>query len=446
MKIKLSDHFTYRRVLRFALPPIFMTIFTSIYSVVDGFFVSNFAGKNALAAISLIYPFIMIFGGVGYMLGTGGTALIAVYLGEGKKEKANRTFSMLVYVSVALGIIFAILGILSIRRVAILLGATQDILTPAVTYGIILLIGIPAFMLQYEFQSLMVAAEKPKPGMYITIISGLSNMLLDWLLVGVWRMGIAGAAIATDISQLIGGVFPILYFIRKNNSNLRLIPARIDFKDLGKAVINGSSEYIASISMSLVSTVYNVQLLRLSGADGVAAYGVLLYVSEFFLAIFVGYAISTAPVIGYHYGARNQKEVRNVFGISIRIIGICAVAMLIAGEVFAKAVSGIYVGYDENLMKMTIHAFRIYSFSFPFAAIPIYSSALFTALNNGAISALISFTRTFLFQIASVLLLPMVMGLDGIWLASVVAELLASLLSLFIIGRKRRTLFCDPDP
>ncbi|MBQ7564735.1 MAG: MATE family efflux transporter [Lachnospiraceae bacterium] len=438
MKIRLSDHFTCRRMLRFALPSIFMTIFTSIYSVVDGYFVSNFAGKNALAAISLIYPFIMVFGGVGFMLGTGGTALIALYFGEGEKEKANRTFSMLVYVSIVLGVIFAVLGILSIRRVAILLGATGEILPPSVTYGTILLIGLPAFMLQYEFQSFMVAAEKPKLGLYITIISGLSNMLLDWLFVGIWRMGIAGAAIATDISQLIGGVFPVLYFIRKNNSTLRLIRARIDFKALGKAVTNGSSEYIASISASVVSMVYNVQLIKMAGADGVAAYGVLLYVSEFFLAIFVGYAISTTPVIGYHYGARDQKEVRNVLGISTRIIGICAVAMLIAGELFAKTVSDIYVGYDDNLMKMTIHAFRIYSFSFPFAAIPIYCSALFTALNNGAASALISFSRTFLFQIASVLLLPIVMGLDGIWLASVVAEFLASILSICMIARKRR--------
>ena len=446
MNIKLSDHFTYRRVLHFALPTIFMTIITSFYSVVDGFFVSNFAGKHALAAISFIYPFIMIFGGVGFMLGTGGTALIAIRLGEGDKEKANRTFSMLVYVSIALGVLFAVLGILSIRQVAILLGANEEIFAPAVTYGTILLIGMPAFMLQYEFQSLMVAAEKPKLGMYITILSGLSNILLDWLLVGVLKMGIAGAAVATDISQVVGGVFPVLYFARKNNSLLRLVKTRVDFAALGRAVTNGSSEYIASISMSLVSMLYNAQLIKLAGADGVAAYGVLLYVSEFFLAVFEGYAIGTAPVIGYHYGAQNQKELQNVFSLSLHIIGICAIAMLLAGEVFAGAISAAFVGYDEGLMKMTTHAFRIFSFSFLFAALPIYCSALFTALNNGVISALISFIRTFLFQIGAVLLLPIIMGLDGIWFSSVVAELLASILSICILIGKRKTLFIRATP
>ena len=442
MNIKLSDHFTYRRLLRFALPPICMTIFTSIYSVVDGFFVSNYAGKNALAAVSFIYPFMLVFGAVGYMLGTGGTALISIRLGKGDKEKANRTFSMLVYVTIALGIIFAILGALSIRQVAILLGANESILAPAITYGTILMIGLPAFMLQYEFQSLMIAAEKPKLGLYITVMSGLSNILLDWLLVGVLKMGISGAAIATDVSELVGGVFPVLYFAQKNNSPLRLIPARVDFADLGKAITNGSSEYITSMSVSVVSMLYNAQLIKFSGADGVAAYGVLLYVSEIFLAIFEGYSISTAPVIGYHYGARNQKELKNVFGMSIRIMGICAVAMLIAGEVFAAAISGVFVGYDEGLMKMTVHAFRIFSFSFLFSAVPVFCSAFFTALNNGALSALISFARTFIFEIGSVLLLPLIMGLDGIWFSMVVAELAASILSICIVIRKRKTLFC----
>ena len=441
MNIRLSDHFTYRRVLRFALPSIFMTIFTSIYSVVDGFFVSNYAGKNALAAVSLIYPFIMVFGAVGFMLGTGGTALISLRLGEGKKEKANQTFSMLVYVSIALGILFAILGSLSIKQVAVLLGANDAILDPSVTYGTILLIGLPAFMLQYEFQSLMVAAEKPRLGLYITIMSGLSNMLLDWLLVGVLKMGISGAAIATDVSQLVGGVFPVLYFARKNNSTLRLIPARMDLFDLGTAVANGSSEYIANISMSIVSMLFNVQLMKFAGANGVAAYGVLLYVSEIFIAIFVGYAISTAPIIGYHYGARNQKEVNNVFGMSVRIIGISGVAMLVAGELFAEVIASVYVGYDDDLMQMTIHAFRIFSFSFLFTGIPIFFSSFFTALNNGVISALLSFIRTFLFEIGSVLLLPMIMGLDGIWFSTVVAEVAASILSVCIILRKRKAIY-----
>ena len=441
MNIKLSDQFTYRRVLRFALPSIFMMIFTSIYSVVDGFFVSNFSGKNALAAVSFIYPYIMIFGAIGFMLGTGGTALIAIRLGEGEKEKANQTFSMMVYVTIALGILFSIFGSVSIQQVALLLGANEDILALSVTYGSILLIGLPAFMLQFEFQSFMVAAEKPKLGLYITIVSGLTNILFDLLLVGILKMGISGAAIATDVSELVGGVFPVLYFVRKNNSSLQLIKARIDFSDLRRALANGSSEFITNISLSVVSMLYNAQLMKFAGADGVAAYGVLLYVSEIFLAVFVGYAIGTAPIIGYHFGARNQKELKNVFGMSIRIIGICGFAMLIAGEIFAGAIAGVFVGYDEELMKMTVHAFRIFSFSFLFASIPIYCSAFFTALNNGVLSALISFVGTFLFEIGSVLLLPMIMGLDGIWFSLVVAELAASILSIGILLRKRKVLF-----
>ena len=442
MNIKLSDHFTYRRVLRFALPSIFMMIFTSIYSVVDGFFVSNFSGKNALAAVSFIYPFIMVFGAIGFMIGSGGTALISLRLGEGKNEKANQTFSMLVYVTIALGIGFAILGSLSIRQVALLLGANEEILGQAVTYGSILLIGLPAFMLQFEFQSFMVAAEKPKLGLYITIISGLSNMLLDGLLIGVLKMGISGAAIATDVSELVGGVFPVLYFARKNNSTLKLIPAHMDVSDLRRTLTNGSSEFISSISLSVVCMLYNAQLMKFAGANAVAAYGVLQYVSEIFLAVFIGYAVGTAPIIGYHHGANNQEELKNVFGMSIRIIGICGLAMLIAGELFAGVIAGVFVGYDEALMKMTVHAFRIFSFSFLFASLPIYCSAFFTALNNGLLSALISFVRTFLFEIGLVLLLPQLMGLDGIWYSLVVAELAASILSIVILLRKRKVLFC----
>ena len=360
MKIQLSDHFTYRRVLTFALPSILMMIFTSIYGVVDGFFVSSFAGKNAFAAVSFIYPFIMILGAVGFMLGTGGTALIALRLGEGEKEKANKTFSMLVYVSIALGILLAALGILSIYHVATFLGANDDILDSCITYGTILLIGLPAFMLQFEFQSLMVVSEKPKLGLYITVLSGLTNMVLDWLLVGVFNMGIVGAGIATDMSQVIGGIFPVLYFAKKNSGSLRLVPAGINVTELGKAITNGSSEFISNISMSIVSMLYNAQLMKFAGADGVAAYGVLMYVCNIFLAIFQGYSIGTAPIIGYNYGAQNHRELKNIFRMSTKIIGISGIAMLIAGELFAAPISSVFVGYDEGLMNMTIHAFRIF--------------------------------------------------------------------------------------
>ena len=417
MNIQLSDHFDTRRLLRFALPSILMMVFTSVYGVVDGLFVSNFVGKTPFAAVNFIMPFLMILGALGFMLGTGGSALIGKLLGEENGEKANQVFSLLIYVTLIAGVVVAAVGMLVIRPVALLLGADLTMAEDCVLYGRIVLLGLPALMLQFEFHSFFVTAEKPQLGLYVTVAAGVMNMVLDGVLVGLLRWGIPGAAVATVMSQAVGGFLPLLYFVRRNTSLLRLGRTRFDWSSLKKALTNGSSEFVSNISMSVVGMLYNGQLMKYAGEDGVAAYGVLMYVTMIFLAVFIGYSVSTAPVISFH------------FAVSI--------VMLFLGEVLARPLAHIFVGYDEELMDVTLHAFRIYSFTFLLCGVPIFGSSFFTALNDGLTSALISFLRTVVFQVAAVLLLPLLFGLDGIWYSLIVAELAAAAVTVFFWVKKR---------
>ncbi len=439
MKIQLSDHFTSKKLLHFTLPTIIMMIFTSIYGVVDGFFVSNFVGKTPFAAVNFIMPFLMILGSIGFMFGTGGSALIAKTMGEGDSEKAKRLFSLFVYVSAACGAVIAVLGFLFIRPIAAFLGAEGTMLDNCVAYGRIILLALPAYMLQYEFQSFFAAAQKPQLGLAVTIAAGLTNMILDALLVAVFSFGLEGAAAATAVSQCVGGLVPLLYFCRPNTSLLRLTKTRYDGKALLKACINGSSELMSNISASLVSMLYNVQLMKYAGEDGVAAYGVLMYVNMIFLAAFIGYSVGTAPVVGYHYGAGNHSELKSLLKKSLAIIGIFSAAMLIIAETLGKPLAMIFVSYDQDLLNLTLRGFSIFSFSFLFAGIAIYGSSFFTALNNGLVSALISFLRTLVFQVAAILIFPLFWKIDGIWLSIVAAELMAAAVTiLFLAGERKR--------
>lgn len=438
MTIKLSDHFTYKRLLRFTLPSIVMMIFTSIYSVVDGFFVSNFAGKTAFAAVNFIMPVLMIFGAFGFMLGTGGSALVAKFLGEKRHEDANRTFSMLVYVTIGFGVIVTIIGLLVLRPLAALMGAEGEMLDMCVLYGRIIVIANTAFMLQMEFQSLFITAEKPHLGLVVTVAAGVTNMVLDALFVGVFSWGLVGAAVATSISQCIGGLYPLFFFGRKNSSQLQLIPAKIDWRTILKVCGNGSSELMSNISMSLVGMLYNIQLMKYAGENGVSAYGVLMYVSMIFSGAFIGYSIGTAPVISYHFGAQNKDELKSLLRKSSLIILIFALCMFALAQGLALPLSKFFVGYDAELLEMTHGAFRIYSFGFLFMGFAIYASSFFTALNDGLTSALISFLRTLLFQSCSVLLLPLIWGLQGVWVSIVVAEVLAVIMSAGFIVAKRK--------
>lgn len=439
MKIQLSDHFNYKKLLRFTLPSIVMMIFTSIYGVVDGFFVSNFVGKTPFAAVNFIMPFLMILGAVGFMFGTGGSALIAITMGTGDRDRANRLFSMLVYVSCACAVVIAALGIAFIRPVAALLGAEGVMLDNCVLYGRVILIALPAFILQYEFQSFFVTAEKPQLGLAVTVAAGVTNMVLDALFVGAFRWGLVGAAAATAFSQAVGGIIPVIYFARPNTSLLRLTGTKFDGRALLKTCTNGSSELMSNISMSVVGMLYNMQLMKYAGEDGVAAYGVLMYVNMIFLAAFIGYSVGVAPVVSYHYGAGNHEEMKGLLRKSLVLIGICSLGMLILAECLAKPLSMVFVGYDAELLELTLRGFLVYSFSFLFAGTAIYGSSFFTALGNGLISALISFLRTLVFQVAAVMIFPLIWGIDGIWISIVAAEMMAAAVTaLFLAGKRKK--------
>lgn len=433
MRIQLSDHFNYKKLLRFTFPSIIMLVFTSIYGVVDGFFVSNFVGKTPFAAVNFIMPFLMILGSLGFMFGTGGGALISRTIGEGKKEKANRLFSLIVYTSVVCGILLAVLGLVFIRPLAAALGAEGQLLEDSITYGRIILLAIPAYILQFEFQCLFPTAEKPNLGLYVTIAAGLTNMILDALFVAGFRWGLEGAAAATAISQCVGGIIPFIYFACPNSSLLQLGQTKLDLKKLLSVCANGSSELLSNISMSVVSMLYNVQLLKYAGQDGVAAYGVLMYVSLVFQAIFIGYSVGTAPVIGYHYGAGNYEELKGLLKNSRVLIIIFAVIMFTASYLLAKPLSIIFVSYDKELLDLTVQAFSIFSFSFLFAGYAIFASSFFTALSNGGVSAAISFLRTLVFQIVAILIFPLFWQTDGIWISTVAAEIMAVAVTAFFL-------------
>lgn len=438
MKIKLSDHFTYSKLLRFVFPSIIMMVFTSIYGVVDGLFVSNFAGKTAFASINLVMPFVMILGGIGFMIGTGGTALVSKVLGEGKKEKANKIFTMMIIFTLLLGTLLSVIGVTSMPWVAKFLGATEEMMADCVIYGRIVTGFTVAFMLQNVFQSFLIAAEKPKLGLLATVLAGITNMALDAIFIIVFKWGVAGAAIATGLSQCVGGIFPLIYFLRKNSSLLRLTKTKLEIKPILNACGNGSSELMSNISSSVVSMIYNFQLMKYVGEDGVSAYGVLMYVQFIFVAIYIGYAIGCAPITGYHFGARNHNELKNMLRKSSFLSAVSGVVLTILAIALSSPLAKIFVGYDKELYELTRHAFRLFAYSFLLAGFNIFTSSFFTALNNGAVSAAISFMRTLIFQTSSVLILPIFLGVDGIWWAITVAEFFAFILSLIFLFAKRK--------
>lgn len=440
MKIRLSDHFGYGRLLRFTLPSIAMMIFSSIYGVVDGFFVSNFAGKTPFAAVNLIMPFLIILSTVGLMFGTGGSAIVAKTFGEGEPARANRIFSLLVYTAAALGVLLAALGIIFIRPISALLGAQGELLENCVLYARIILCALPFYVLQILFQSFFVTAEKPQLGLATTISSGVTNMVLDALLVVLLpqEYKLAGAAAATALSTVVGSVVPLIYFFRKNSSILRLGATRYDGKVIAKACTNGSSEFMSNVSMSLVGMLYNLQLLKYAGENGIAAYGVMMYVSMIFSAAYIGYSIGSAPLVSYHYGAGNHAELRGLLRKSLVMTGVCAVLMVGMAQALATPLARLFVGYDGRLLDLTVSGFRIFGLSFLFMGFAIFGSGFFTALNDGLTSALISFLRTLVFQTAAVLLLPLLWGIDGVWVSVVVAEAAALVLTVAFLAGKRK--------
>lgn len=439
MKIGISEHFTYRKLLRFTLPSVCMMIFSSVYGVVDGLFVSNFAEESAFSALNFIMPFLMMLGAVGFMFGAGGSALVAKILGEGDKKRANNVFSLVVLASVVCALVLTVFGIVFIRNIAFWLGAEGEMLENCVLYGRIILAALPAFVLQMEFQSFFVTAEKPTLGLVSTVVAGVTNIVLDVLLVGVFGGGLVGAALATAISQCVGGVFPLVYFSRKNSSLLRLEKPFFDGRSLVKTCTNGSSELLSNISMSLVGMLYNSQLMKFAGENGVSAYGVLMYVGFVFISAFIGFSVGVAPIVSYNFGANNKTELKNVFRKSVTIITVVSVLMFVSCVLFSDMLSKAFVGKSPELFRMTCEAFDVYALVFLLAGLSIYSSGFFTALNNGAVSAIISFLRTVVFQVVAVLVLPMFWGIDGIWWSVVLADALAlSVSGVFIFAKRKK--------
>lgn len=439
-RIQLSDHFTFGKLLAFTIPSMVMMVFTSIYSIVDGFFVSNFAGKTPFAAINLIMPIFMIIGSFGFMIGTGGTAVVAITLGQGRKEDANRYFSMLVYCVAIFGALFSTLGQFILPSTARLLGAEGLMLDYCILYGRILLCSLPFYMLQNVFQAFFVTAEKPRLGLFTTVIAGCMNIVLDALLVGVFRFGLTGAAVATAMAEVTGGLFPIIYFSRKNDSLLRLGKTSFMPDILGRACINGMAEFMNNVAMSVVNILYNLQLIRLAGEDGVAAYGVVMYVSFIFIAVFIGYSMGSAPLAGFNYGADNTEELRNLFRKSMLILAAGGIIMVIVSEAMAAPFSYIYTGYDDALYAMTLRAFRIFSLGYALAGFNIYTPAFLAALGKGPQSALLSFLRALVLQGLFVLILPEFFGLDGVWFASVCTEIVAVILAALFLYRNNKTI------
>ncbi len=438
MKISISEHFTYRKLLRFVFPSIIMMIFTSIYGVVDGLFVSNFVGKTSFTAINLIFPLLMILGALGFMIGTGGTAIVAKTMGEGQDRKANEYFSMLVYLTAVGGILLTVLGLIFLRPAALLLGAEGEILDCCILYGRVNLIALPFFMLQNIFQSFFITAEKPKLGLAVTVAAGVTNMVLDALFVAVFRWGLFGAALATALSQFVGGALPVLYFASKNSSRLRLGRASFNGGVFLKTCTNGSSELMSNISASVVTMLYNFQLMNFAGDDGVAAYGVIMYVGFIFAAIFIGFSIGSAPIISYHFGAGNNSELRNMLRKSLVLVSFTGIVMAVTAIAAAGLLSSIFVGYDQALFDITVRGFTIYAFSYLICGFNIFGSSFFTALNDGLTSAVISFLRTLIFQTSCVIILPIIFKLDGIWFSVIAAELLAFAVTITFLLFKRK--------
>lgn len=437
--IQLSEHFSYIKLMRFTIPTIAMMIFTSIYGVVDGLFVSNIVGSEAFAGVNLIIPALMMLGSVGFMVGTGGSALVSKTIGEGNKKLANRYFSMLIYFLLIVGIVLSILGNVFIRQISELLGAKGEMVDICSTYGRTLLCSLPFFMLQNCFQSFLVVAEKPAMGLCVSVIAGLSNMVLDFLFIYVFRLGVFGAALATAISEFVGAAIPLIFFIRKNNSPLKLIKTKLELKPILRTCSNGSSEMVTNISMSLVNMLYNLQLVKFAGYDGVVAYGIIMYVGFIFSGTYLGYCVGVAPIVGYHYGAANTAELKNLFKKSLFLLSSAAVVLTACAELLSSVLAGIFVGYNQDLHDMTTNAIQLFALSYIISGINIFASAFFTALNNGLVSAVISFMRTLVFQIALIFILPELLGLNGIWLAVVGAEICSLIISVsfFVANRKK---------
>ncbi|MDY5987190.1 MAG: MATE family efflux transporter [Lachnoclostridium sp.] len=436
--IQLSDHFTYKKLFRFVIAPICTMLFTSIYGIVDGFFVSNYVGKTAFASLNLVMPYIMMIASVGFMFGSGGNALVSLHLGLDEKQKAKKYFSLIVYTLIGIGAVLAAVSIFLAPGISKLLGASEEMLPYCVLYLRINMIGVVFFMLQNLFQNFLITAEKPRIGFAITLIAGCTNMLLDWILVGICDLGIAGAAWATVTSQIVGGAVPFIYFAFSKSSILKLTGTRFEAKVIAKTCCNGVSEFLSNVSASIVGFLYNLQLMHYVGENGVSAYGVIMYVSFVFVAIYIGYSMGVAPIIGFNYGAGNKTELQNIFRKSVVILTITNIIMFVMAEVLTVPMAKIFVGYNQALNELTVRGMRIYSIAFLMMGFNVFASAFFTALSNGKISAIISVTRTLILQLVMIYVMPILLDVDGLWAVVIAVEGMSLIVTGYYIVKNRK--------
>lgn len=443
MKVELSGHYSVRRLALTSLPAIAMMMITSIYSIVDGFFVSNFAGSTEFAALNLVWPALALVSAIGLMIGTGGSALVSKTIGEGDTGRACSIFTMLIRLCLEAGAVVTVLLFIFMKPVVVALGAEGDMIPLAVTYGRIVVLSMPMFILQMAFQSFYMTAERPELGTRMSIICGCLNIALDAIFIIGFGWGLTGAALGTTIALAAGGAYPLIFFASKRNrTHLRFVKTRgFDWGAILKACTNGMSEYVGNIALNVVSIGYNLQLMKYIGEDGVSAYGIIMYVGFIFAAVFIGYNLCVSQVIAFNYGAGNKAELKSLLFKSLGLIAAAGTVMTAIAEFTAPGLSRIFVGYDEGLCAITRHALRIYMLSFLLCGFNMFCSAWFTALGNGLVSALAAFVRTLVFELATVFILPGIIGIDGIWCSVCVAEVLAAIMAAALIYGFRKRYF-----
>ena len=435
--VQLSDHFDYRTLIRFTIPSVLMMVISSVYSIVDGLFVSNFAGSDGFAAVNLMMPIAMMISCIGFMAGAGGSALISKTLGEQEAEKAREQFSLIIYLIIGFSLVIGVTVFLLVPQIARMMGAEGAIYDNCVIYGRILISALPAFMLQILFQNFLVVAEKPQMGMVIAISSGVTNIVLDALFIAVFQWGVAGAAIATMLGQTIGGIVPLGYFLLKKNHLLWFTKFKFRWETLKRTCVNGFSAFIGNASNSLVGIVFNLRLMDLMGSDGVVAYGVVMYVTYIVTGVFMGYSTGIAPVFSYNLGSGNAEEIKGLLKRSLVSIAVSALVLVAFVQIFARGLAAIFVSYDENLMILTTTAIRLFNISFLVAGFNIFAAAFFAALNNGVVSSILSLSRTLVFTLGCLFILPAVIGNNGIWLSVTFAEVFSVLVAGYYVVKNR---------
>ena len=432
MSNSISKDFGFFSLLQFALPTMVMMVFMSLYTIVDGIFLSRLVGSNALSALNIVFPIINILMAIGIMLATGGSAVIAKKLGEGKEEEARRDFTFLIVAGVAGGLLMMAIGTIFLEELCKVLGSTKILLGDCKTYLQISLFFAPACMLQLLFQTFFVTAGRPNIGLTMTILGGVTNILMDYVLMGPAQMGIAGAALATGFGQLVPAIIGLLYFSFSRHSLFFTMP-KADFKMLLQSCMNGSSEMVSNLSSAIITYLFNIIMLRLLGEDGVAAITIVLYGQFLFNALYLGFSMGVAPVISFNYGSGNRQLLQKVYGICLKFVPVSSLIVAILALLFTPVIVGIFTSREEGIYEIAVHGFFLFSFNYFLAGMNIFASAMFTALSNGKISAIISFARTFIFIAICIILLPFVLGVNGVWIAVPVAEFLTLFLSCFYL-------------